>query len=491
MTERKPISFFGHLLLLFSSLLCCCGWFSYNITLSPNTILSPNTTLSPTTPNTTLSPNTNLTTPEKGLFVTRSGSSLMLGGKVFRFSGPNIYWLGLLENTVDYPSHFEVDDAIATATEMGATVVRSTTLGASIGCGRCVEPSLGTFNQEALQHIDYAIQSAKNHNIKLIIPLVDNWHFYEGGKHTFTNWHGISDENQFYSNTQVMDDFKQYISTLLNRKNSYSGIVYKDDPTIMAWETGNELSAPVSWERTISSYIKSVDPNHLVIDGNYVESQAKNISNLVQDLNIDTLDIYTGHYYPPNNSSLNRQLSQILGAKKAYIVGEFDWNKNSGTPLDTFLSAIEQSQAAGDLYWSLLPHDDQHGFVRHKESFSLYYPGDTPAARKHVRSLSVHAYVMQGLSVPAGEKPGQPLITSIKQNAIAWRGAYGADTYTVERSTIGAQGPWNVICNKCATDNDTPWIDKSRSPGSAWYRVRGYSISGVAGAYSEVYLSAG
>lgn len=175
-------------------------------------------------------------------FVTRSGSSLFLYGKPFRFAGTNMYWLGLDENVggINYPTHFRVDDAFAAAEEMGATVVRSHTLGISVGCSLCVEPSLGQFNKAAFEHIDYAIQSASNHHIHLIIPLTDQWHFYHGGKHTFTDWRGITNENRFYTDPTVIHDFEQYISTLLNHVNGYTGTAYKDDPTILAWETGNE-----------------------------------------------------------------------------------------------------------------------------------------------------------------------------------------------------------------------------------------------------------
>ncbi len=55
--------------------------------------------------------------PVQTEFVTRSGSQLLLHGQPFRFAGPNIYWLGLDGNTgsVAYPTHFRVDDALATA----------------------------------------------------------------------------------------------------------------------------------------------------------------------------------------------------------------------------------------------------------------------------------------------------------------------------------------------------------------------------------------
>lgn len=61
----------------------------------------------------------------------------------------------------------------------------------------------------------------------------------------------------------------------MQRINPYNGIAYKDDPTILAWETGNELGGyieaemwpPASWTRSVVSYIRAYDSNHLIIDG--------------------------------------------------------------------------------------------------------------------------------------------------------------------------------------------------------------------------------
>src|SRR2546429_787074 len=295
MREHRPTSFASFFLILFSLLLCCYGLLFCSKSLAISKLYKNE---QKDFFNHFYSSVPEVSTPDQITFVTRSGSSLMLGGNKFRFSGPNIFWLGLLQRPegIRYPSQFEVDDAIATAADMGATVVRSHTLGNSVGCKLCVEPTLGTFNQQALEHIDYAIQSARKHHIKLIIPLVDNWYFYHGGKRTFTNWRNIPNEDNFYSNPQVIYDFKKYISTLLNHKNSYSGITYKDDPTIMAWETGNELSAPTNWVQNISSYIKSIDANHLIVDGN--SGGLGHPLSFQEDLNINSIDIYAGHFYP-------------------------------------------------------------------------------------------------------------------------------------------------------------------------------------------------
>jgi mannan endo-1,4-beta-mannosidase len=419
-------------------------------------------------------------------FVIHNGSSLMLDGKVFRFAGTNIYWLGLQEpaNAISYPSHFRIDDALATAAFMGETVVRSHTLGISVGCQLCIEPSLGTFNQVALQHIDYAIWSARMHHIRLIIPFVDNWHYYHGGKHTFTDWRGLPNEQAFYYSSLVINDFEQYISVILNHVNSYTGIAYKDDPTILAWETGNELSAPTDWVRTISSYIKGIDPQHLIMDGNY--EQADETSNFLSDLPIKSVDIYTGHYYPPNITALHTELNQVLSVNKVFIVGEYDWNTNTGDGLSDFLSAIEQSTIAGDMYWSLFSHDDTHGFVLHQEHFTLHYPGDTSDMRMRVSLLRAHAYTMQGLPMANAVIPGTPVITAINGQSISWRGAFGAATYSIERSTAGANGPWVVICDRCISDDTIAWIDLTQPSGVVVYRMQGYSVAGNAGPYSSV-----
>jgi len=418
-------------------------------------------------------------------FVVRSGSQLLLKGKPFRFSGANIYWLGLDENVdgLDYPTRFRVDDALATAQEMGATVVRSHSLGISVGCPLCIEPSPGVFNETALQHVDYAILSAKRHGIKLIIPLVDNFHWYHGGKHTFTEWRGISDEQQFYTNATVIGDFEQYINHILNRVNSYTGIAYKDDPTILGWETGNGLTAPPGWVQTIAEYVKSIDPDHLVIDGN--SGQSYDSPNFTREVALNDVDVYTGQYYPLNTAELNKQAGQALRANKVFIAEEYAWNnRGGGDPLAHFLTTVETNFAiAGDLYWSLFGHNDTFGYVQHHDGYTLHYPGDTEDMQERVTELRNHAYTMRDMPVPAYRLYGEPLITTTTPR-LAWRGVAGASWYTIERSTSGLEGPWVTICAKC-TDNETPWMDKNRSPGAAWYKIEASNLSET-GIYSAI-----
>src|SRR4051812_32344431 len=72
-------------------------------------------------------------------FVERSGATLTVAGKPFRFGGANVEWLGLVgygpadADGPRLPTHFEIDDALATARLLGARVVRSQTMGDSVG----------------------------------------------------------------------------------------------------------------------------------------------------------------------------------------------------------------------------------------------------------------------------------------------------------------------------------------------------------------------
>jgi hypothetical protein len=56
----------------------------------------------------------------------------------------------------------------------------------------------------------------------------------------------------------------------------------------------------------------------------------------------------------------------------------------------------------------------------------------------------------------------------------------GAVSYSVQRQ-IGESGSWETICDKCATDADSPWPDpKPAMLFGAKYRVIAYNADGTA-----------
>jgi len=385
--------------------------------------------------------------------------------------------LGLDENVggVDYPTQFRVNDTLTTAVEMGATVIRAHTLGVSTGNPLSFMPSLGKTNTEALRYIDFEVSTAQKLELKLIIPLTDNYHYYPGGKYDFTNWRGVP-ETQFYYNPIVISDFKNYISLLLTHKNVYNGMVMTDDPTILAWETGNELQAPSNWTQQIADYIKSIDKNHLVIDGNYGINPTS--------LPLASVDIFSDHFYPMDVTKLKSDASQVAAVKKVFYVGEYGWASTGGSNLQTFVQALESSPVNGDSFWSLFGHLDSYGYEQHDDGYTVHYPGDTSSMLSSAQVLRTHAYAMRGIPTPAQSSIPSPTITTLFSGTMAWRGAAGAANYTVESSPSNS-GPWTSICEKCITDNETPFLSQYIIK-NLWYRVKGINLDGVSGPYTTV-----
>lgn len=417
-------------------------------------------------------------------FIQREGAQLTLNGHPFRYGGGNIYWLGLDENVggVGYPTHFRVDDAIETAQRMGATVVRAHTLGISTGNPLSLEPSLGHFNDQAFDAIDYAVASASRHGIRLLIPLTDNYHYYSGGKHNFTDWEHVP-EDDFFVNPRVIADFEAYIDHLLQHVNPLTGLALKDDPSIFAWETGNEIRPLTAWTSEISAHLKQIDSHHLVLDGHY------GIDTAACDL--PTVDLCGAHFngtaFMMTGEALHDQV-KLLEGKRPFIIGEFDWQQHhGGGDLESFLKeALGNPAVAGATYWSLFGHADTRSYVQHSDGFTLHYPGDTPPMRLRVTALRTFAFGMSSQPVPQEPPPGAPLLTGASHGLVVWRGSAGADTYELSRSAQGPNGPWVVITSRKITDNDLPFHDSTKPPGKVWYRVRAANTEGLLGAYSPV-----
>ncbi|KZO93499.1 glycoside hydrolase family 5 protein, partial [Calocera viscosa TUFC12733] len=265
-------------------------------------------------------------------------SSLTLGSTPYLIAGPNIYWLGLDENdppgSITYPSRQRVLEVLATAYAMGANTVRSTTLGVSVGCELCVWPQLGVINGQALEVVDFAVWAARLYGVRLVIPLVDQYEYYHGGIFSFLQFHNLStdDHSPFYDTTSdVYTSFLAYVTTIMNHTNPYTGLRLSQDPTILAWESGNELGgwggsgAPAQWTAALAGFVKGdLAAQQLFVDGSY---------GVVRDaLAIPEVDIYSDHFYPPYVSKLNSDARTVAAAGKVFLAGEFDWVSHGSSP---------------------------------------------------------------------------------------------------------------------------------------------------------------
>ena len=125
---------------------------------------------------------------ERSSYVYRQGAELRLGGRPWTASGANVYWLGLDENVqppsgepfyaplnASYPTFGRITEVMNTLQTMGARVIRSQTLGVSVGNPLSVMPALGQYNEQAFATIDWSISQARQHGLRILVPLVDNY----------------------------------------------------------------------------------------------------------------------------------------------------------------------------------------------------------------------------------------------------------------------------------------------------------------------------
>ncbi len=101
-------------------------------------------------------------------------------------------------------------------------------------------------NEGVMKGIDFVVDQARLHGLKVILVLTDYFADRAGGPVQYMDLAGSSllptdlKKAQFYVNPTARDIFAQYIAALATRVNTYNGRVYRDDPAIFAWDIMNE-----------------------------------------------------------------------------------------------------------------------------------------------------------------------------------------------------------------------------------------------------------
>lgn len=170
------------------------------------------------------------------------------------FAGTNAFYLLL-----DHVSDGDVRSTMAAAAARGANLLRFFAFSNGPGSGNVVmahpiQPSLGTFNEDALRRLDLVLAEARGAGLRVIMPLV-NFEEEMGGMQWYVdaalglNGDGThKDKELFYSDARVKEAYWRYVSLILSRTNSLTGVRYAEDPTIFALELANEPHTSNRWE---------------------------------------------------------------------------------------------------------------------------------------------------------------------------------------------------------------------------------------------------
>ena len=335
---------------------------------------------------------------QSGSFVQVSNGSLTLDGQPFRFSGTNNYYLM-------YSPPSQVDAILQVAASSNFKVVRTwgwLDIGAADGSQSVAGKQNGFYFQywngsqpayndgaNGLQNLDYTIYRAGQLGLRLIIPFTNNWTDF-GGMDQYVRWRGMSNHDAFYTDLTIRDWYQKWIAHLLTRVNSFTGVAYKDDPTILGWELANEprckgsgiypatssctTTTMLNWASDMAAYVKSLDSKHLLSAGDeglYCKPGSGSDWTMNCGEGVDTvglaalpgMDWMSFHLYPLGwQKSIGWGTAwvanhfadgAVLG--KPVLMGEFGYEKGNLrlTAYKQWTDAMVVGQGSGGLFWWL------------------------------------------------------------------------------------------------------------------------------------------
>jgi len=443
-------------------------------------------------------------------FITRAGDRLKEGNQVFRFISVNTPTInghydgykqtnpasGYVYDPVELS--YEMEAHFKDMAQMGVTVIRTWGITVNDGSGEFEALVSGphTYNETAFRRIDKMLELCNKYNIRVILCLVKE-NKYWGGTAAFSKLYGGGD---YYQSAAVKAGFKELLQTAVNRKNRFTGVPYKNDKAILAWEFGNEVPNNQSaWIAEMADYLKSIDPNHLIADPRRANG-VQQMNDIVTDVlaNNTNIDIVKTRQYPNYRNTVAELWNECQG-KRPLIIDEFQ-------RFDGFkdvLEAVCNTGTSGALLWSLMKPQYAGGLGGHAlfHSYSWggsrwpgFDSGDYFRERENLMLVRAYGYKIRGKQLPALPAPTDApyLLPSLRSDAVAlkWRVSPGARYYIVERSTT-AKGPWQVI----RTDLDISYhlyfyplfTDASATPGKAYYyRVKGKNEAGISPASNVI-----
>lgn len=214
-------------------------------------------------------------------FLTASGGRLALGGTAWSGAGANAYYLASL--TAFGVSEAELVAQLGVHADAGATLLR--VWFANDFAPRGTQPTLGVFNEAALARVDFVMAAAAAYGIRVIGVLSNYWPF-AGGWQAWVDAAGPVGGRPietFLTDASLRATFKTWVTTMVNRTNTITGVTYANDPTLAVWELANEphttdnlekdvLHIPpgtimCTWVADMAAHIKDLDANHLVATG--------------------------------------------------------------------------------------------------------------------------------------------------------------------------------------------------------------------------------
>ena len=323
--------------------------------------------------------------------------------------------------------------------------------------------------EDGLQRLDHLVADAEQAGIRLILPLVNHWPDF-GGMDRYVEWFHAASRDAFYTDPAIRGAYQSYVEQVLTRTNTVTGLPYKDEPSILAWELANEPRCDardggailLEWVRDMSRWIKQNDPNHLLGVGDE-GFFGKHGVDCCAFLNVPDIDFGTFHLYPQAWKQrdplpfglrwIEQHLATGRSAGKPMLLEEYGITVGGRRGLSSanerddiyraWLRSVLELEGAGDLAWMIASTDDETDDpYPDYDHFTFYSDADVPSIRAHALEMTSHT------ATPNSDPtPDVTAIASAPQNVTRI-----APTVTLAPPTRAAIPPKSARKNKDVPD---------------------------------------
>ncbi|KAG1669384.1 hypothetical protein FOA52_004035 [Chlamydomonas sp. UWO 241] len=228
-------------------------------------------------------------------YVYRSDTRLMERGAdgkpcPLAFLGFNAFWLTDKAGWGQDYNMRQVVELLAAAKRLGCASRLGMRVGRTWAFNDRLPQLPGEYDETQFRGLDFVIYAAGRFNIRLVLALGNLWPAYFGPERWLSYARDTDSSNattplpthadiyDFYSDMKARELYKQHISAIVNRVNTFTGVAYRDDPAIMSWDVMNEPRCPGcmeaaqqdnvhSWLSEMTAHTRAEDPNHLITLG--------------------------------------------------------------------------------------------------------------------------------------------------------------------------------------------------------------------------------
>ncbi|PNG99620.1 Mannan endo-1,4-beta-mannosidase 6, partial [Tetrabaena socialis] len=168
-------------------------------------------------------------------------------------------------------------ELLSSAAALGLNTVRFFAFADGAGRPGALQVAPGVLDGQALREgLDWVVAAARRRRLRLIPVLTDGSSARHGGMAQYVRWINASDTvTDFLTQDTYKARFFDYMTALAVRRNAFTGMQYRHDPTILAWDLANRPRDPghihsenlQKWLPYMANFLRGMDPNHLIICG--------------------------------------------------------------------------------------------------------------------------------------------------------------------------------------------------------------------------------